>query len=210
MSSSHLLLPILRDSPPSGGVFVLRRPHEAVLSSAKIFVGWSGPRPGFASFDHSASTPLLPAPDGRSWFCRFSPSAGLCGSAAASSASSTCGRKWALPSRCWTLFAASSSSSSHSPVPGVLHRRLAPGSRDSLRRGGGSAAEGGGHSGGLPFSSRLLCALFFSCQSRLVGVPSSTSDDQHPLHRLRPLPLGCVERCVSPSPAGGLDRLHRP
>ena len=139
---------------------MLRRPHEAVLSSAKIFVGWSGPRPGFASFDHSASTPLLPAPDGRSWFCRFSPSAGLCGSAAASSASSTCGRKWALPSRCWTLFAASSSSSSHSPVPGVLHRRLAPGSRDSLRRGGGSAAEGGGHSGGLPFSSRLLCALF--------------------------------------------------
>ena len=110
-----------RQSPLGGGVFVLRRPHEAVLSSAKIFVGWSGPCPGFASFDHSASTPLLPAPDGRSWFCRFSPAAGLCGSAAASSASSTCGRKWALPSRCWTLFAASSSSSSLS----LIHCALA-------------------------------------------------------------------------------------
>ena len=42
--------------------------------------------------------------------------------------SSTCRRKWALPSRCWTLFAASSSSSSLSPVPGVLHHRLPSGS----------------------------------------------------------------------------------
>ena len=47
----------------------------------------------------------------------------------------------------------------------------------SRRRGRGSAAGGEDLSGGLPFLFRLLCAPFFPCQSRWVGLhrPPSTS-----------------------------------
>ena len=78
-----------------------------------------------------------------------------------------------------------SSASPLPPNPGVLRQLLASRSRDTHRRGSGSAA-GGGHRGGLPFLSWLLFAPLSRAKTGGLASHHQPREAQQPLHHLPP------------------------